>query len=160
MLLDVLSEEEIKSLFLSYSYQLYNNEVKAIISDEVDESDSEDSSVKTNDNILAMKQKNVEAEEAEIVDNKETADTVIGEKSDEDKKDAAILQRLIGTPDKVVFGCTVIVKRKRDEKVLEYIIPKDENGKWFPIEKMLLGKVVNETIYFAPDEYVVIEIKW
>ena len=81
-------------------------------------------------------------------------------KNDDDKKDAQLVEKLMGAPEKVDFGCTVIVQRKRDEQIFEYNIPKTEEGQWFTIQRMLLGKVANDEIRCATDIYTVIEIKW
>ena len=40
----------------------------------------------------------------------------------------------MGAPTKVDYGCTVIIQRKRDEKVLEYNVSIDK-GKKVTVEK-------------------------
>lgn len=160
MLLDILSEDEVKRLFFTYAYQLYNNESVAIIDEEIDELDFEESVIELNDNIRNIKSKNEVVTITEITSDKPSEAVVIGDKSSNQKKESAMLQSVMGVPDKVVFGCTVTVKRKRDNKVLVYNIPENEKGQWYPIQRMLLNKSVNETVRCAPDEYVIMDIKW
>ena len=106
-----------------------------------------------------MREKN-EAIVEIVEDETETSRVVIGDKNTEDKKDAKLVEKLLGAPADVNFGCTVIVQRNRDEQIFEYNIPKTEEGQWFTIQKMLLGKKVNDEIRCAADIYTVIQIKW
>lgn len=162
ILLDVLSEDEIKAIFFDYAYQLYSNkEAFVIINDETDDIDIEDEdSVEIGTEIQELREKNETVLETEEVAEEQTSRVVIGAKNDDDKKDAQLVEKLMGAPEKVDFGCTVIVQRKRDEQIFEYNIPKTEEGQWFTIQKMLLGKKVNDEIRCAADTYTVIQIKW
>ena len=161
ILLDILSEDEIKAIFFDYAYQLYNNkEALAITIEETDDTDNEDEiALEIDSNIQELRERNevvTKTKETEA----ETERVVIGEKNIEDKKDATFVEKLMGAPTEVVFGCTVIVQRKRDEQILEYNIPKTEEAQWFTIQKILLGKSVNDDIRCATDTYTVVEIKW
>lgn len=163
ILLDVLSEGEIKALFFEYAYKLYNNKEEfAINIERFDDIDTEEEIVtEINADIQELRDKNEETDERDENEEIETSRVVIGEKNIEDKKDAKLVEKLIGAPTEVIFGCTVIVKRKQDGKILEYHIPKSkEEGQWVPIQKMLLGKSVNDEFRCAPDVYVVEKIKW
>ena len=161
ILLDVLSEDEIKALFFDYAYKLYNNkEDFAIAIEELDDLDTEEVvATEIDADIQELREKN-EAIVEIVEDETETSRVVIGDKNTEDKKDAKLVEKLLGAPADVNFGCTVIVQRNRDEQIFEYNIPKTEEGQWFTIQKMLLGKKVNDEIRCAADIYTVIQIKW
>lgn len=164
ILLDVLTEEEIKAIFFDYAYQLYNKkETFAIIVDEDDEYEEieeNDSSIVFDVNIQEIRNKNEMIQNTEKQEETISSRTVIGNKTNEDKNDAKLIQKIMGAPTKVDYGCTVIIQRKRDEKVLEYNIPKSEEGQWFTIQKSLLDKSVGDEIRCALDDYIVLEIKW
>ena len=163
ILLDILSEDEIKAIFFDYAYQLYNNkEEMAIAIEELDDVDIEDEVVvEIDSNVQALREKNEEVVVPDEPEETSPPRIVIGHKNIEEKKDAKLVEKLMGAPANVIFGCTVIVKRKSDEEILEYNIPRSkEDGQWVSIQKMLLGKSVNDEFRCASDIYVVEKIKW
>ena len=162
ILLDVLSEDEIKEIFFEYAYQLYSNKDDFAITQKAsDDIDSDDSTApRIDDNIQQLREKNKAVIAGNESDNDEASNIVIGEKSVDDKKEAQFVEKLMGAPNRVRYGCTVTVKKIGSDISITYHLPKSKKGKWYGMTRLLLNKSVNDEIAHGKEAYVITEIKW
>lgn len=164
ILLDVLSEEEIKDLFFEFIHQLRSkDEPKAVILEDLEENEDEADVLIVNDNINNM-QETLEQEVEEIIESNTFFDnnvTVIGNKDALDNKESNRLNKIMGKPPEIEYGCKVKLYIRNADKKINYIIPKkDSNEPWYGIYTKLLGKKVGDSFFFASNTYEVIDISW
>lgn len=68
---------------------------------------------------------------------------------------------VLGGPETVERGCTVIVLKKSTNNEILYNIPTvDGDRELYDIEEMMLGKHVGESVRLRLDEYVIQTIRW
>lgn len=164
ILLDVLSEEEIKDIFLEYIDQLYfKDKPRSIIIDEdTEEDDDEIELIDTNDNINKMQEIFSKNDKASLKNSDKYFDsdvTVIERKDKSENKNADKLNEIFGKPKTIKYGCTVRLHKKivGEDRICK--IPK-ENSKetWYPLHKKLLEKKIGDSVKCAGDIYEVIDI--
>lgn len=165
ILLDVLSEEEVKDIFFEYVQQLYNDrENIALVSESTDNEDSEDDVTETvNETILHIREANEDHSNFEPEEkNGEQDVTVIGVKSDEAIRDAEKIMKLRGVPEKVKYGCTVVVEKGNSNNKISYNIPREDapGSEWYGIQRTMLGKKVGFEFFCAGSNYKIISISW
>lgn len=165
ILLDILSEEEVKDIFFEYVQQLYNDRGNiALISIETDTDENEEDATETiSDAIQHIREVNVD-EPAPPMEKK--ADRpgiiVIGAKSDEAVHDADKIAKLRGTPEVVDYGCTVHLTKLNSGRTICYNIPKADApaSEWFGIQKTMMGKKVGFEFFCAGSNYRIDSISW
>ena len=159
MLLDVLTEEEIMTIFFNYVYQLYSGEEGEMIVDEVyDEFENDDASP-ISEEIQLMREINSAEETVEDIVTETTVNrVVIGTKSKEENEESKLIAKMMPPPEKVTYGCTVTVL-KNDVSYMDYNIPL-EGEAVYSIPKMLIGKKIGDKLFCAGNNYVVTEIRW
>lgn len=141
ILLDILSEDEVKDIFFDFIHQLYSkDEPKAVIVDEyTDENDEDIDTIELNDDIENMQEVLNASDDNKVEENNSffNADvTVIGNKDRKDDKDGDKLNKFLGKPEVVEYGCKVKLFKKKAGKFVGYIIPKkDSNETWYGIQK-------------------------
>ena len=147
ILLDVLSEEEVKDIFFEYVQQLYNDRGNiALVSVSTESEDFDDDVTEIiSETLQHIRDANEEKTEIPYDEKKERPGViVIGAKSDEAIRDAEKIMKLRGAPEKVEYGCTVVIAQLGSDKKISYNIPKkdDTTATWYGIQKMLFGKTV------------------
>lgn len=159
MLLDILTEEEIMTIFFNYVYQLYSGEEGDMVVDEIyDELDSDDIAV-ISDKIQMMREvNNIDAVDKNEDDDTEENRLVIGAKSQDETVESKLLSKVMPLPKNVTYGCTVTVL-KSGTTMIDYYIPTDRE-KMIPIQKMLINKSVGDEFFCAGNNYTVKNIKW
>ncbi len=128
VLLDILSEDEIKDVFFDYVYHLYSKDrpnAMVFEPESTDDSDDTDnSSDDANDNILSMQNDFEQSESSENCsdDAMDDADdkNIIGSRSAEEAADAKKFSKLMGEPLEVTYKCSVSIYRLSDGKTLNY----------------------------------------
>lgn len=168
VLLDVYTDEEIKNIFFDYIQQLYLQETPNAMSmmedEEIDVDSDELADEELSEEILRMKNANVQSMQSENqTGNVEQAENImiIGDEDEQSDIDSERLNKLIGKPEEVTFKCTVIVQSQRKGIKRKYIIPKSENeGTWFEIQKKMLGKKEGDVFFLAGDRYTILDISW
>ncbi len=166
ILLDVLSEEEIEDIFFNFIYQLYSkDEPKAVIIEEyAEENDDEFEMIDINDDINNMQkilEKKTDVKQKKEDDFFDTNMSVIGNKDSGDDRDSDKISKILGKPKVVEYGCKVKLYKKKAGKYVVYIIPKkDSNETWFMIQKSLLNKKINDSIFCAGEIYKIVDITW
>lgn len=166
ILLDMLDEDEIKEIFVDYISQLYNKDKDENIFVKTDDTyddieDEEDSEVE-NANIIFM-QGNNDAEEVEEKPVQEFGVGIkaVGVSQKKDLKEALILNKVFGKPEKITFGCSVILHIVEDDRDVKYDVPKERNGQdWYAIYNQMLGKGIRESFRMMKKTYVVNDISW
>lgn len=166
ILLDVLSEEEIKDIFFDFIYQLHSKDKpKAVVlEEEIDSAEEEPETLELNSDIDNIQNAVGEARDDMIASNQTISFNniqIIGKNEHTDIKDTEKLNAFLGKPEKIDYGCKVICHKKKSNKNTCYIIPKkDSDETWCYIQRMLLGKKVGDTLFFIKDNYEVIDISW
>ena len=165
ILLDVLSEEEVKDIFFEYLQQLYNdreNIALVSISTDTDETDDDTAEV-VSEAVQHIREANNEKPESSIEkENERPGVIVIGSKSQEDFRDAEKIARLRGTPDIVDYGCTVQVTKLNNGRTYCYNIPKADTpaSEWFITQRIMMGKKVGFEFFCAGSNYRIDSISW
>lgn len=167
ILLDVLSEEEIKDVFFDFIHQLHSKDKpKAVIIEDYSDDDNEEETetIIVNSDIDNIQKAIVQKIEDDVSANEGTLNSnvkFIGTDEKPNVKDAEKLNAFMGKPEKVEFGCKVILHKQKADKIVGYIIPKaDSKETWYSIQKFLLNKKIGDTIFCAGDTYEVIDISW
>lgn len=149
ILLDALTSDDIAAIVIENIGRLRNGEqgdffVQDIITDgdttgEFDGSEETDDEETTEVNVDYQEEQEAIDQEVEVVDANE----------------------VLGGPQVVERGCTVIVLKKSTNKEILYSIP-PVNGdrELYTIEQMMLGKRVGESVKIRLDEYVIQTIRW
>ena len=157
IILDALSEDEIKDVFFDFIQQLRNDENNAVVIN-IEDDTSEDIEVTLGESIKQMRDANKEIEApVEKVHVK-----TIGEKREEAIKNANKIMELKGKPEKVDFETTVTVVRVKTGELLVYNIPPENKPKstWYTIQIYLLNKKINDVVNVGGQDYKVILIEW
>ena len=158
MLLDILTEDEIMTVFFNYVYKLYSGEEGDMVIDEIqDELETEESSFISED-IQQLREKN----QSEVYVAKEESKTeehrvVIGTKSG-DEKESKLISKIMPPPESVTYGCTVTVLKGGITEI-DYNIPLEGQEKFY-IQKLLIGKRVNDEFFCSGNKYLVKDIRW
>lgn len=170
ILLDMLEENEIRNIFVDYISQLYNKDkensvfVKTNILDSDDIDDNEESeNEEDNENILFMKEENAKKDgvnESNNIDFGQGIKTIgIGE--EKDLKEAQILNKVLGKPTKVTYGCSVVLHIVEKDRDVKYDVPKAEGGSnWYKIYEYMLGKSIGERFRLKLETYLIKDISW
>lgn len=164
ILLDVLSEEEVKDIFFEYVQQLYNDRGNiALIAFAPDTDDNDDDSAEyVSESIQHIRDANEETDIIEEVEESLDSVVVVGAKSDEEIRDASKIMKLRGAPEKVEYGCTVLLSKIGTTKKVSHNIPKQDapEGEWYAIQKMMFGKKVGHTFFCGGSNYKIESITW
>ncbi len=169
IVLDSLSSDEIKEIFVEYLNIVYQGKNAPAITedtnmdqDEEEEETEETATVKpeTKQTVIITKPEPEKPKEEVPQVKHDKPAKVIGNKSEEDIKNSKMKGKIMGIPDAVTYGTTVRV-RKPDMTEIVYHIPKTfSSGKYYPIQKVLLDKKLGEMFRFAGTIYRVIDISW
>ena len=165
ILLDVLSEEEVKDIFFEYVQQLYNDRGNiALVSASTESEDIDDDVTEIiSETLQHIRDANEEKTEPPSDEKKERPGViVIGSKSDEDVRDADKVAKLRGTPEIVDFGCTVQLTKLSTGQTICYNIPKADApaSEWYGIQKTMMGKKVKFEFFCAGNKYRIDSISW
>lgn len=170
ILLDLLTENEIRDIFVEYISQLYNkdeNKTVFIVSESDEANDSNDTDMdedfSDSENIISMKELQTQLDEMNDSsdDSKANDDcvTVIGQSVDESS--GILLNKIMGKPKEVARGCTVIVFVGETAKRIKYIIPtQDSKAQWFGIYDRMIDKKVGYAFKFMKKTYEILDIMW
>lgn len=167
ILLDVLSDEEIKEIFFDCVYHLYikdrpNEMVYAPEDgDDPDEAGSDSGNIIVDINTLeeSLGQSKTDARITDTSAMMLHSD--IGHRSAENSSGVRKSKELTVQPKEAGYNCRVTVCRLNDNKILRYIIPqKGSKDGWYPIMKYMIGKRVNDEFLFLGKKYAVQDIEW
>lgn len=166
ILLDMLNEDEIEEVFVDYISQLYNKDKGEAVFVKTDDfyddiEDEEDAEV-DNADIIFMQGNNV-AEEAEESLSSEFGVGIktVGAIQKKDLKEAQILNKVMGKPNKITCGCSVILHIVEDDRDVKYDVPKEKNGHdWYAIYNQMLGKSIGESFKMRIRTYIIKDISW
>lgn len=163
LLLDVLSEEEIKDIFFQYLQQLYKDrENIAFVTTEPDsEEDDDELNDVIDETIQQIREANSVTKKPAGTDNQHLDMIVIGTKNEEAIRDAARITKLKGVPNKVKYGCTVYLTNLDIGKKICCYIPSIDapSSDWLPFQKLVLGKTKGYT-FFLRSNYRIDSITW
>lgn len=91
---------------------------------------------------------------------------IIGQRDATDTIDAALVGRIEGPPEKVEYGCTVLLEKTNGESKItyEYRIPSDKDqakkeNVWYGIYDSMLGHIVGYEFYCGGN-FKIIQIMW
>ena len=169
MLLDILSEDEVKTIFFDYLAELYKEEDIGIA---IDEDPSNEEYDQEEDAIISSQIQQLRDVNATDLDSKDVllidtgANVVIGQRDATDTIDAALVGRIEGPPEKVEYGCTVLLEKTDgpSKRTYEYRIPKDKDqakkeNVWYGIYDSMLGHIVGYEFYCGGN-FKIIQIMW
>jgi transcription elongation GreA/GreB family factor len=169
MLLDILSEDEVKTIFFDYLAELYKEEDIGIA---IDEDPSNEEYDQEEDAIISsqiQQLRDVNAIDLDSEDNLQIdtgANVVIGQRDAGDTIDAALVGRIEGPPEKVEYGCTVLLEKidGKSKTTYEYRIPRDKDqakkeNVWYGIYDSMLGHIVGYE-FFCGGNFKIAKIMW
>lgn len=166
ILLDMLDADEIRDVFVDYILQLYNKDKEesafANADDSYDDIDDEEDIEEENADIVYMQESN-DTEEMEERQNEKFGEGIetVGISQTKDIKEAQMLNKLMGKPKEITFGCSVILHIIEENRDVKYDVPKEKNGQgWYDIYNHMLGKSIGESFKLRIKTYIITEISW
>lgn len=142
ILLDALTSEDVTNLVIENIGRIKNGEQQDFFESSYDaSSDSEEEETIKPD----VKEVNIDYQEEQ-----EQIEQDVIEIDEEE---------VLGVPEEVERGCTVLVHNKTKNKDMSYVIPGLDERELYWIESKLLGKKVGDTVKVRLDEYEVLSIR-
>lgn len=166
ILLDILDENEVRDIFVDYISQLYNkNKLDSVFaSDEYifdDNLDEEEFTVENEDiDFMLEKNSKEKVQEEEIFEFGAGVKTV-GIKQEKDQKEVLLLNKIMGKPKEITYGCSVVLTKLESNECVKYDIPKEDSASgWYTIHRKMMGKRLGESFKLKASNYVVKDIGW
>lgn len=166
ILLDMLDTDEIRDVFVDYISQLYNRDKTQTVfiktEDPYDFVEDDEELIEDNEDIAYMQEENDKEDMYEDIseDFGEGIKTV-GIKQDKDVKETQMLNKIMGKPKDVTFGCSVILHILEINKDVKYDVPKEKGvQEWYKIYDNMMGKAIGESFRLKKVTYVVKDISW
>lgn len=170
ILLDMLDTEEIRDVFVEYISQIYNKDktqaifIKTEDAYDVIEDDEENAeyNAEYNEDIAFMQEENGKEEIIEkTIDEFGAGIQSVGIKQDKDEKETQMLNKTMGKPKAITFGCSVILYVVEDDRCVRYDVPKEKGVQgWYEIFNHMMGKSIGESFKLKRCTYTVKDISW